>query len=147
VQEKGRALVTRGDVNPQVITPKQALFRLQKIMDEYVAGQGSGYITNGPTLKRGLELLGMLREDLPKVGAKDLHDLLRVWEVWDRYYCAEAHARHMLFREETRWPGYYYRGDFPKLDETNWKCFTTSRFDPHTQEWTLAKKPYIALIP
>ena len=71
----------------------------------------------------------------------------RVREVWDRYYCAEAHARHILFREETRWPGYYYRGDFPKLDETNWKCFTTSRYDPGKNEWSLQKKPCIAPIP
>ena len=88
-----------------------------------------------------------LHRALPRVGARDLHDLLRVWEVWDRYYCAEAHARHMLFREETRWPGYYYRGDFPKLDETNWKCFTTSRYDIDTHEWTLGTKPFIPLIP
>jgi adenylylsulfate reductase subunit A len=147
VHEKGRPLVTRGQVNPQVISPKQALLRLQKIMDEYVAGQGSGYITNGPTLNRGLELLAMLREDMSKVGAADLHDLLRTWEVMDRLYCAEAHARHMLFREETRWPGYYYRGDFPKLDETNWKCFTTSRYDAEKNEWTLQKRPFHALIP
>ena len=26
---------------------------------------------------------------------------------------------HTMYREETRWPGYYYRGDFPKLDEKN----------------------------
>ena len=145
--EETRGAVTRGEVNPTALGPKQSLLRLQKIMDEYVAGQGSGYITNGPTLTRGLELLHMLREDLPRMAARDLHELLRAWEVWDRYYCAEAHARHVLFREETRWPGYYYRGDFPKLDESNWKCFTTSRYDPEKNEWTLAKKPYIALIP
>lgn len=46
-----------------------------------------------------------------------------------------------------RWPGYYYRGDFPKLDGANWKCFTTSRYDPDKKEWTLQKKPYVALIP
>jgi adenylylsulfate reductase subunit A len=147
VHEGSRGLVSRGEVNPQTITPRQALLRLQKIMDEYVAGQGSGYITNAPTLHRGLELLGMLHEDLPRVGAKDLHELLRVWEVWDRYYCAEAHTRHLLFREETRWPGYYYRGDFPRLDDANWKCFTTSRYDPDRHEWTLGRQPYIALIP
>jgi adenylylsulfate reductase subunit A len=147
VYEKTRSLVTRGDVNPEALTPKQTLLRLQKIMDEYCAGQGSGYITNGPTLKRGLELLEMLKEDLPHMAARDHHELLRVWEVWDRVYCAEAHMRHVLFREETRWPGYYYRGDFPKLDEANWKCFTTSRYDAGKKEWTLSKKPYIPLIP
>src|SRR5439155_1631485 len=86
---------------PEDIAPKQSLLRLQKIKDEYVAGQDSGYLTNGPTLRRGLELLHMLREDLPRMAARDRHELLRAWEVWDRYYCAEAHARHVLFREET----------------------------------------------
>ena len=107
VWEESRTGVTRGEVNPTALSPKQSLLRLQKIMDEYVAGQGSGYIPNGPTLERGLELLKMLREDLPRMAARDRHDLLRAWEVWDRFYCAEAHARNMLFREETRWPGYY----------------------------------------
>ena len=147
VYEKTRALVTRGEVNPEAINPKQALLRLQKIMDEYCAGQGAGYITNAPTLKRGLELLHVLREDLSHMAAADLHDLLRAWEVWDRYYCAEAHVRHVLFREETRWPGYYYRGDFPKLDDANWKCFSVSRFDADKNEWAVVKKPYVALLP
>jgi adenylylsulfate reductase subunit A len=147
VYERTRGLVTRGQVNPEAIGPKQALLRLQKIMDEYCAGQGAGYITNAPTLKRGLELLHVLREDLSHLAAADLHELLRAWEVWDRYYCAEAHLRHVLFREETRWPGYYYRGDFPKLDEANWKCFSVSRFDADKNEWTLVKKPYVPLIP
>lgn len=62
------------------------------------------------------------------------------------YYCGEAHARHTLFREETRWPGYYYRGDFPKLDETNWKCFVNSRYDRNTGKWELKKVPYKQLI-
>ena len=35
-------------------------------------------------------------------------------------YQAEAHVRTILFREETRWPGYYFRADFPKMDEENW---------------------------
>jgi adenylylsulfate reductase subunit A len=147
VYEESRKVVTRGEVNPSALSPKQSLLRLQKIMDEYVAGQGSGYITNGPTLTRGLALLNLLREDLPRMAAKDLHDLLRAWEVWDRYYCAEAHTRHLLFREETRWPGYYYRGDFPRLDDANWKCFTTSRYDVEKNQWVLQKKPFIALIP
>ena len=43
---------------------------------------------------------------------------------------AEAHARTILFREETRWPGYYFRSDNPTLDEANWKVFV----ELHVQE-------------
>ncbi len=146
VLERARGTSTKEDINPNYVFPKQALLRLQKIMDEYGAGQGSYYMTNEPTLNRGLELLDYLREDLDRMAARDLHDLLRCWEVRDRFWCAQAHMRHMLFRKETRWPGYYYRGDYPHLDDENWRCFVNSRYDAATDEWTLTKKPYLSLI-
>ncbi|MBI4493085.1 MAG: adenylyl-sulfate reductase subunit alpha [Chloroflexi bacterium] len=146
VFEESSGRTTRPEINPEYILPKQALLRLQKIMDEYAAGKSAYYITNEPTLLRGLELLGMFKEDLQKMAARDHHDLLRCWEVWDRTWCAEAHMRHLLFRQETRWPGYYYRGDYSKLDEENWRCFVNSRYDAATGEWTLAKKPYVSII-
>ena len=103
-------------------------------------------MTNEPTLKRGLVLLDYLREDLNKLAARSLHDLMRGWEVRDRFWCAEAHLRHVLFRQETRWPGYYYRGDYPRLDDENWKCFVNSRYDRVKDEWSLSKKPYIQVV-
>ena len=56
---------------------------------------------------------------------------------------AECHIQHVKFREETRWPGYYYNADHPKLDDENWKCFVNSRRDPATGQWEMSKKPYI----
>jgi len=147
VFEKASGSSTKPDINPNYIFPKQALLRLQKIMDEYAAGQGAYYITNEPTLLRGLELMELFKQDLEKMAARDLHELLRCWEVWDRVWCAEAHMRHLLYRKETRWPGYYYRGDYPKLDDLNWKCFVNSRYDATKNDWMLTKKPYIPLIP
>jgi adenylylsulfate reductase subunit A len=146
VFEKHRGDTTAEEVNPNYLLPKQALLRLQKTMDEYCAGPGNYYITNEPTLNRGLELLKLYRQDLQKLAARDLHDLLRCWELWDRTWCSEAHLRHILFRQETRWPGYYYRGDYPKLDDENWKVFVNSRYDPTTGEWTMTKKPFHAVV-
>jgi len=34
-------------------------------------------------------------------------------------WTGEAHLRHLLYRQETRWPGYYYRADYPNLDDAN----------------------------
>ena len=144
--ESGRASTTRTEINPNYILPKMALHRLQKIMDEYVAGLGTQYLTTEAMLLKGLERLQVLREDLQNLAATDLHDLLRCWEVWDRVWCAEAHIQHMLFRQETRWPGYYYRADYPNLDEENWKVFTNSRFAPETGEWQMQKVPFLSNI-
>jgi adenylylsulfate reductase subunit A len=46
----------------------------------------------------------------------------------------------MLFREETRWPGYYFRSDTPKMDDENWLCFVNCRWDPNSGEWEMTKK-------
>jgi len=32
-------------------------------------------------------------------------------ELKHRHLTSEAVMHHTLFRKETRWPGYYYRGD------------------------------------
>ena len=44
------------------------------------------------------------------------------WELHHRLLASESVTHHTLFREETRWPGYYYRGDHMKLDDQNWHC-------------------------
>ena len=85
-------------------------------------------------------------EDLEHQGAADLHELMRAWENVHRVWTAEAHVRHMMFREETRYPGYYYRTDFPKLDDENWKCFVNSKYDPKTGEWDVKKVEWKELV-
>ncbi len=57
------------------------------------------------------------RSTAPYLQARDLHELLRAWENYHRLIAAECHMRHIKFREETRYPGYYYRTDFPEIDD------------------------------
>ncbi len=144
---KHKDYTTAPDINPFYIRPRMMQARLQKIMDEYVAGVATYYMTNDALLARGLELLLMLKEDSLKMCAEDLHELLRAWENFHRIVAAEAHLRHIQFRKETRYPGFYYHGDHPKLDEQNWKCFVNSRIDPKTKEWTCFKREHKDLVP
>jgi adenylylsulfate reductase subunit A len=132
------------DINPEFMKPKMFMFRLQKIMDEYAAGVTSGFKTNRPKLERALELLAWLKEDSEKLAAQDLHELMRCHENIQRMYQAEVHVRTILFREETRWPGYYFRNDFPKLDEANWKVFVNSSYK--NGQWELKKVPVISIV-
>jgi adenylylsulfate reductase subunit A len=101
----------------------QFMFRLQKLMDEYAGGVSSAFKTSIALLERGLELLEMLKEDSEKLGAETAYELERCWENIHRMWQAEVHIRTIIFREETRWPGYYFRADTPKMDEENWKVF------------------------
>ena len=138
---------TSEEINPHYLLPKQGLIRLQKLMDEYVAGISAQYTTNEPLLKRGLELITMFREDLSYLAARDLHELMRCWELDHRAWVAEAHIRHMLYRKETRWPGYYYRADYPDLDDVNWRVFVNSRYDQNSGNWDVFTKPYKQMVP
>ena len=134
------------DVNPNYITPKMVQMRLQKMMDEYVAGTSTYYNTNAHMLKVAEDKLEMLKEDSLKMRAKDLHELLRAWENYHRIITAEAHMKHIQFREESRYPGFYYRTDFNLVDEKNWHCFVNSIYDKNTKKWNCFKRKHVDLV-
>ncbi len=115
-------------------------------MDEYVGGISAHYMTNEPLLTRGLEHLNMLKEDLNNVGAEDLHQLQRSWELQHRVLASECVTQHTMFRKETRWPGYYYRGDHMKLDDKDWHCFTLSQYDRESGNWEMEKAPVYHIV-
>jgi adenylylsulfate reductase subunit A len=142
----GRNEFVAGTVSPSYLLPIQGLQRLEKIMDEYVGGISTNYMTNNQLLNRGLELLAMLKEDMNSMGAEDLHQLQRAWELHHRLLASESVTHHTLFCEETRWPGYYYRGDHMKLDDENWLCFALSRYDRNIGKWEMKKAPVHHII-
>jgi adenylylsulfate reductase subunit A len=131
---------TQADVNPAYILPNQFRMRLQKLMDEYAGGVTTQFSTSQKQLEKGLDLMKLLKEDSANLGAKDLHELMRCWENKHRMYQAEAHIRSILFREETRWPGYYFRSDKPKMDK-DWLCFVNCTYDAAKDEWAMKKVP------
>jgi adenylylsulfate reductase subunit A len=142
----GRNEIVGGTVSPSYLLPIQGLQRLEKVMDEYVGGISVNYMTNDKLLERGIELLNTMEEDFEHIGAEDLHQLMRAWELKHRLLTSQSVAQHTLFREETRWPGYYYRGDHMKLDDENWHCLTLSQRDPESGEWKMEKAPVYHIV-
>ena len=138
---------TATDVNPNYCKPKGMTMRLMKATHEYGAGTATYYQTNGKSLEIVLDLLETMRVDCEKLAAGDLHELMRCWEIYHRIYTVEAHLRHIQFRKETRYPGFYYRADFPEQNDTEWFCFVNSSYDKKTNEWSLKKVDYVKIIP
>jgi adenylylsulfate reductase subunit A len=147
IYEKYKVFTTDPYTNPHYIRPHMLQARLQKIADEYFGGISTWYMTSKTMLEEGLKQLELLKEDSAKMAAANLHELMRCWENYHRILSVEAHARHILFREETRYPGYYYRGDFLAINDKDWKCFVNSRYDAETNTWELKKVPYVQIIP
>jgi len=145
--EAGKSASTDPVVNPNYISPKNFMMRLIKCTDEYGGGIGTYYTCSAASLDTGFWLLGMLEEDSEKLAARDLHELLRCWENYHRLWTVRLHMQHIRFREESRYPGFYYRGDFLGLDDAKWKCFVNSKYDTEKKETTIFKKPYYQIIP
>ncbi|RLB81758.1 MAG: adenylyl-sulfate reductase subunit alpha [Deltaproteobacteria bacterium] len=138
---------TAQDINPNYLKPSGFAMRLMKATNEYGGGWATYYQTSGTSLKILMDMFKVMHEDSEKLGAGDLHELMRCWEMRHRLWTVEAHCRHILFREESRYPGFYYRADFPGTDDANWFCFTNSKYDPATGEWTCKKVDYHKIIP
>ena len=114
-------------------------------MGEYAGGWETLYGTSDKLLEAGLWKLGFLGEDIEKLAAKDSHELMRAWESVHRYWVGEACARSRLARKESRWPGYYYKYDYLKLDETQ-KNFINVKYDVDKKEWSVLTRPMIPII-
>ena len=104
-------------------------------------------MTSKTMLDEGLKQLALLKEDSAKMGAANLHELMRCWENYHRILSLEAHARHIMYREESRYPGYYYRGDFNFIDDDKWKVFTNSTYDIETGEFTMSTRECVHIWP
>jgi adenylylsulfate reductase, subunit A len=138
---------TATDVNPNYAKPAGMALRLMKATNEYGGGTATFYQTSSKALDILIDdLLAMMHEDTEKLAAGDLHELMRCWEIYHRIYTVEAHVRHIRFRKETRYPGFYYQADFPGQDDENWFCFVNSSYDKATKEWTLKKQDYVKII-
>jgi adenylylsulfate reductase subunit A len=134
------------DINPAYVKPSGMAMRLMKATNEYGGGTATYYQTSSKSLEVVLDLLETMREDCASLAAGDLHELMRCWEIYHRIYTVEAHLRHIQFRKETRYPGFYYQADYPGQDDENWFCFTNSKYDKASNTWTLEKKDYVKIF-
>jgi len=146
--EENKDYTTSPDVNPKYISPHNFLFRIQKIMGEYVGGWETTFGTSDKMLETALWKLGFCGEDIEKIAADvsvNNHELMRAWEAIHRYFVAEACTRTRLARKESRWPGYYFKHDYLKLDE-NEKKFINVKYDAEKKEWTVLERPMIPIV-
>ncbi|MFP4158297.1 MAG: adenylyl-sulfate reductase subunit alpha [Desulfobacterales bacterium] len=138
---------TADDINPFYIKPEGMMYRLMKATHEYGAGTATFYETTNKNLEIVMGMLEVMREDCEKLAAGSLHELMRAWEIYHRIWTVESHLRHIQFRKETRYPGFYYQADYPNQDDENWFCFTNSKYDPKAQKWETFTRDYVQIIP
>lgn len=102
---------------------------MQKAMDEYAGGISTGYVINQAKLKIAKKRIQELLEISKGLKAKDLHELMFIYEVIDRLYICQVLIAHLETRQETRWLCYQQNADFPQKDDANWLKYVNSRYE------------------
>jgi adenylylsulfate reductase subunit A len=121
--------------------------RLMKATNEYGGGWMTYYQTSDKALEMLQDLFSDMHEDADKLAAGDLHELMRCWEMRHRLWTVESHCRHIHFRKESRFPGFYYKADQPGTDDANWFCFVNSKYDPAAKTWECKKVDHVKIVP
>jgi len=81
------------------------------------------YIKKADRLQATLTLIEFMQEQLvPKLFARDPHELRLVHETKNMVLSAEMRLRSALFRTESR--GNHYREDYPRRDDPEWLAWT-----------------------
>ncbi|MBI4785894.1 MAG: adenylyl-sulfate reductase subunit alpha [Chloroflexi bacterium] len=148
-QEKARvfAPAMRQAAEGDGVTPKEMEERMQRLMDEYAGGIHQFFRMNREGLEYALKHIRILKDQSKYLIANDLHELMEAHEVVDRLDVAEVLLHHLLFREETRWPGWQTRTDFPEKNDAKFDCFVNSRRDPATGQVEMFTRPYEQIVP
>ena len=94
-----------------------------------------GPIRSEKKLKQALETVLEIRENVPKLVAKDYHELTRCIGVGNALLFPELIARCAMLRTESR--GTHFREDYPDKDDANWlKWVIAKRKGDGVEVWT-----------
>ena len=98
---------------------------MQKVMDEYAGGISKNYVYNSKRLFIAREKIEELLVISTTLRAKDMRELLQIYEVMDRLYVCKVLIVHLLERKETRWRCYGENADYKEKDENLLKYVNT----------------------
>lgn len=100
---------------PEGVEADQLTYRLLEILVPY----NVAYLRSEKRLVEALgKVLALGMYELPRVAARDPHELVKAYEACSMVCIAEMILRSVLHRRESR--GFVYRQDFPMTDNINW---------------------------
>lgn len=99
---------------------------MQKVMDTYAGGIGSSYQYNEKQLKIADEKINQIMELSKELKAKDMHELVFVYELKERLTVCKSVIAHLNARKETRWHSFAENLDYPKKSK-QWLKYVNSK--------------------
>lgn len=87
---------------------------MQTVMDRYAGGISRNYRYSEAELKTADQKIRELETLLPKLSAKDMDELLRIYELRERLTVCRVLIAHLAARKETRWHCFAENTDYPE---------------------------------
>ena len=107
--------------NPKRFSTEDMEEGMQKIMDEYAGGISTNYQFNEKQLNLAKQKINQLIELSEELSAKNMHELMFVYELKERLTVCKSLIEHLRFRKETRWHSFNENLDYPETDEKYFK--------------------------
>ncbi len=130
-----RARVRAPLLNEDGLPPNQVEYKIRRFVNDYL---------QPPKVTRKYEIaqrrFAEIRADLPRLVARDAHELMRALEIHSILDCADMAAAASLFRTESRWGLYHYRLDHPEQNDRDWFCHVQT-FEDDKGEIACRKRP------
>ena len=101
---------------------------MQKVMDQYAGGISTHYQFNEKQLTLAKEKIDHLIELSQDIGAKDMHELMFVYELKERLTVCLSVIAHLKARKETRWHSFAENLDYPNKSDDYLK-YVNSRYE------------------
>ncbi|MCD7824559.1 MAG: adenylyl-sulfate reductase subunit alpha [Clostridiaceae bacterium] len=111
-----------------VLSTEQLEETMQKLMDQYAGGISTGYCYSESSLLVVQKKLPFLEKLANGLSAKDMDDLLRIYELRERLTVCKVVVAHLLARKETRWHSFAENLDYPKK-HPKWQKYINSRME------------------
>lgn len=109
-----------------LLTTEQLEETMQKIMDQYAGGISTDYQYNESRLQLADEKIVFLMELCNRLSAKDMDELLRIYELRERLVVCRVVIAHLLARKETRWHSFAENMDYPEKS-SDWLKYVNSK--------------------
>lgn len=99
---------------------------MQKVMDTYAGGISTNYRYNENQLLKAKEKINDLVILSHTLKAKDMYELMKLYELKDRLQVAQVLIEHLRARKETRWHSFAEHTDYPNKDD-QWLKYVNSK--------------------
>jgi len=101
---------------------------MQDIMDKYAGGISMHYRYSDKSLKTANEKIIELEEKAKTLSARDMQELVYVFELLERLTVCKSVIAHLAARKETRWNSFAEHTDYP-TKSNEWVKYINSRLE------------------